>query len=57
MSSSIVRTLRNAWRVGIKDYFKQLNGIGDTKAGTLVGIDAAGNKFFENAEEDEIHSK
>ena len=34
-----------------------MNGIGDTKAGTLVGIDAYGNKFFENKDEDEIHMR
>jgi NADH:ubiquinone oxidoreductase subunit len=26
--------------------------IGDTKAGTLIGIDNFGNKFFENQEEE-----
>lgn len=55
MSTTIGRSIRNAWRVGIKDYFKQLNGIGDTKYGRLVGTDSYGNKYYENSHEDEIH--
>lgn len=55
MSSSLARTVRNFLRVGPKNYFRQLQNIGDTKAGTLVGIDGYGNKFFENKDEDEIH--
>ncbi|ANB11557.1 putative mitochondrial Complex I, 17.2 kd subunit [Sugiyamaella lignohabitans] len=57
MSSSILRVVRNLFRVGPRDYFRQMNGIGDTKAGTLVGVDSYGNKFFENTEEDEIHMR
>ncbi|KAI1660586.1 NDUFA12-domain-containing protein [Daldinia decipiens] len=49
--STITRTLTNLWRVGIKDYFHQLQNIGDTKAGTLIGVDRLGNKYFENNEE------
>ncbi|KAI1469818.1 NDUFA12-domain-containing protein [Daldinia caldariorum] len=49
--STITRTLANLWRVGIKDYFHQLQYIGDTKAGTLVGVDRFGNKYFQNDEE------
>lgn len=56
MSSSLIRVLRNGWNVGFKSYLRQLNGIGDTKAGKLVGTDAYGNKFYENDSEDEIHS-
>ncbi|KAK9379618.1 NADH ubiquinone oxidoreductase subunit NDUFA12-domain-containing protein [Kockiozyma suomiensis] len=55
MSTSLVRVIRNAYRVGFKDYLAQMMAIGDTKYGTLVGIDRFGNKFFENKEEDEIH--
>ncbi|KAK9376829.1 NADH ubiquinone oxidoreductase subunit NDUFA12-domain-containing protein [Lipomyces chichibuensis] len=55
MSSSLIRVIRNLRRVGIKDYFRQMNSIGDTKYGRLVGVDRYGNKFFENTEEDEIH--
>ncbi|PHH93345.1 hypothetical protein CDD83_5899 [Cordyceps sp. RAO-2017] len=49
--STLPRTLRNLRKVGIKDYFRQLLYIGDTKSGRLVGQDRAGNKFFENNEE------
>ncbi|KAI1767517.1 NDUFA12-domain-containing protein [Hypoxylon sp. FL1150] len=49
--STITRTLSNFWRVGFKDYFHQLNYIGDTKAGALIGTDRFGNKYFENTEE------
>ncbi|KAK9468507.1 NADH ubiquinone oxidoreductase subunit NDUFA12-domain-containing protein [Lipomyces arxii] len=55
MSASLLRVLRNLRRVGIKDYFHQMNNIGDTKYGKLVGTDRFGNKFFENTDEDEIH--
>ncbi|CAG7560018.1 unnamed protein product [Fusarium equiseti] len=49
--STIGRTLTNLRKVGIKDYFRQMLYIGDTKAGVLIGTDRAGNKFFENQEE------
>ncbi|KAH6892976.1 NADH ubiquinone oxidoreductase subunit NDUFA12-domain-containing protein [Thelonectria olida] len=49
--STITRTLRNLRKVGIKDYFTQMLYIGDTKYGALVGVDRAGNKYFENNEE------
>ncbi|VVT48866.1 uncharacterized protein SAPINGB_P001989 [Magnusiomyces paraingens] len=57
MSSSIFRVLRNVKRVGFKNALKQMNGIGDIKSGRLVGVDAYGNKFFENDTEDEIHMR
>ncbi|TQV91773.1 hypothetical protein V2A60_006108 [Cordyceps javanica] len=49
--STIPRTLRNIRKVGIKDYLVQMWYIGDTKAGTYMGKDRAGNKYFENGEE------
>ncbi|KAK4105148.1 NDUFA12-domain-containing protein [Parathielavia hyrcaniae] len=49
--STISRTLGNIRRIGLKDYWHQLNYIGDTKAGVLVGTDRFGNKFYENKEE------
>ncbi|EGD92586.1 NADH-ubiquinone oxidoreductase subunit [Trichophyton tonsurans CBS 112818] len=50
--STITRTLRNLWKIGIKDYGHQMHSnAGDTKAGTLVAIDRYGNKYFENNEE------
>lgn len=50
--STILRTLRNLRRVGIRDAAHQLQYQGDTKAGTLIGIDRYGNKYFENLEEE-----
>ncbi|KAK8246734.1 NADH ubiquinone oxidoreductase subunit NDUFA12-domain-containing protein [Phyllosticta capitalensis] len=50
--STILRTLRNLRRVGFKDAAHQMQYIGDTKAGTLIGMDKYGNKYFENLEEE-----
>ncbi|KAK4501889.1 hypothetical protein PRZ48_007698 [Zasmidium cellare] len=50
--STIMRTLRNLRSIGLKEYGHQLHYIGDTKRGTLVGIDRYGNKYFENLEEE-----
>ncbi|KIW09495.1 uncharacterized protein PV09_00372 [Verruconis gallopava] len=50
--STILRTLRNLRRIGIKEYGHQMQYIGDTKAGTLIGTDKFGNKYFENLEEE-----
>ncbi|KAL2163052.1 hypothetical protein VTH06DRAFT_6888 [Thermothelomyces fergusii] len=49
--STITRTLGNLRKIGLKEYWHQLNYIGDTKAGTLIGIDKFGNKFYENKDE------
>ncbi|KAK3377531.1 NADH ubiquinone oxidoreductase subunit NDUFA12-domain-containing protein [Podospora didyma] len=49
--SYITRTLGNLRKIGLKEYWHQLNYIGDTKAGVLVGTDKFGNKFYENNEE------
>ncbi|KAI4928993.1 hypothetical protein J4E85_005615 [Alternaria conjuncta] len=50
--STLMRTLRNLRRVGLKEYGHQMANIGDTKAGTLIGQDKYGNKYFENLEEE-----
>ncbi|KAG0745045.1 hypothetical protein G6F57_009388 [Rhizopus arrhizus] len=49
--STIGRTLKNFVKVGPVSYIKQMNNIGDTKWGRLAGIDANGNKYFENNDE------
>ncbi|KAF2253783.1 NDUFA12-domain-containing protein [Trematosphaeria pertusa] len=49
--STLLRTLRNLRRAGLKEYGHQLQNIGDTKAGTLIGMDRYGNKYYENLEE------
>ncbi|KAF2868417.1 NADH ubiquinone oxidoreductase subunit NDUFA12-domain-containing protein [Massariosphaeria phaeospora] len=50
--STVMRTLRNLRKVGLKDYWHQLQNIGDTKAGTFIGTDRYGNKFYENLGEE-----
>ncbi|KAJ5586340.1 NADH-ubiquinone oxidoreductase subunit B17.2 [Penicillium hetheringtonii] len=57
--STITRTLRNLRRIGVKDYFHQMMWLtnsraltGDTKAGTLIGTDRYGNKYYENMTEE-----
>ncbi|KAF2858148.1 putative NADH-ubiquinone oxidoreductase subunit B17.2 [Piedraia hortae CBS 480.64] len=49
--STITRTLRNLWKGGIKQYGHNLQYIGDTKFGTIVGTDKFGNKYYENIDE------
>lgn len=46
--STITRTIRNLRKIGFKEAAHQMQHIGDTKAGRLVGIDKMGNKYFEN---------
>ncbi|KUI71469.1 NADH dehydrogenase [ubiquinone] 1 alpha subcomplex subunit N7BM [Cytospora mali] len=50
--STITRTLANIRRIGLKysvGYIRITDGgIGDTKAGTLIGTDKYGNKYYEN---------
>ena len=46
--STIMRTLRNLRKIGIRDYLHQMQYIGDTKAGTYIASDRAGNKYYEN---------
>ncbi|CAD0018933.1 unnamed protein product, partial [Aureobasidium pullulans] len=43
--STIMRTLRNLRQIGLKEYGHQM------QAGTLVGKDRYGNKYFENLED------
>lgn len=50
--STILRTLRNLRKIGIKEYLHQMQYIGDTKAGTYIATDKAGNKYYENLEQE-----
>lgn len=50
--STILRTLRNLRKIGIKEYAHQLQNIGDTKAGTYIASDKFGNKYYENLEDE-----
>ncbi|RPA85274.1 putative NADH-ubiquinone oxidoreductase subunit B17.2 [Ascobolus immersus RN42] len=49
--STPTRTLKNLWKIGLREYIHQMWRIGDTKAGTLVGTDRFGNRFYENTTE------
>jgi hypothetical protein len=49
--STLGRTLKNFMRAGPASSWKQLQYIGDTKYGALIGTDAVGNKFYENNDE------
>lgn len=49
--STLGRTLKNFMRAGPASSWRQLQFIGDTKYGALIGTDAVGNKYFENNDE------
>lgn len=50
--STILRTIRNLRKIGIKEYAHQMQYMGDTKAGTYIASDRYGNKYYENIEEE-----
>ena len=50
--STIMRTLRNLRKIGLKQYGHQMLYMGDTKAGTYIASDRYGNKYYENLEEE-----
>lgn len=50
--STIMRTLRNLRKIGIKQYAHQMQYMGDTKAGTYIASDKFGNKYYENLEQE-----
>ncbi|CAL3965790.1 unnamed protein product [Diplocarpon coronariae] len=50
--STILRSLRNLRRVGLRDAAHQMQHIGDTKAGTFIAKDRYGNKYYENLEDE-----
>ncbi|KAJ3998616.1 NDUFA12-domain-containing protein [Lentinula boryana] len=45
---SLHRTIRNMRRVGLREWWRQMQYIGDAKSGVLVGTDQFGNRYFEN---------
>ncbi|KAI8362765.1 NADH ubiquinone oxidoreductase subunit NDUFA12-domain-containing protein [Blakeslea trispora] len=49
--STLGRTIKNLMKVGPSSYIKQMDTIGDTKWGRLIGTDLNGNKYFENNDE------
>jgi len=50
--STLSRTFRYIRRVGVRQAMHDMHYIGDTKAGTLIGKDMLGNKYYENLEEE-----
>ncbi|KIO29985.1 hypothetical protein M407DRAFT_242352 [Tulasnella calospora MUT 4182] len=45
---SLARTIRSLRRVGIREWWRQLQYIGDAKSGRFVGMDQFGNRYYEN---------
>ncbi|KAI0289506.1 NDUFA12-domain-containing protein [Russula brevipes] len=45
---SLTRYIRGIRAVGIREWWRQMQYIGDVKAGTSVGSDQFGNRYFEN---------
>ncbi|KAF9057478.1 hypothetical protein BJ165DRAFT_1420670 [Panaeolus papilionaceus] len=45
---SLLRTIRSVRRVGLREWWRQMQYIGDAKSGTYVGKDQFGNRYFEN---------
>ncbi|KAH9947248.1 NDUFA12-domain-containing protein [Amylocystis lapponica] len=50
---SLHRTIRSLRRVGIKEWWHQLQYIGDAKSGKFMGKDQFGNRYFENLDPEE----
>ncbi|TDL29803.1 NDUFA12-domain-containing protein [Rickenella mellea] len=50
---SLWRTLRNMRRTGLREWWRQLQYIGDAKSGRFVGRDQFGNRYFENLNAEE----
>ena len=50
--STIMRTLRNLRKIGIKEYAHQMQYMGDTKAGTYIASDRYGNRYYENLQDE-----
>ncbi|KAG6889051.1 hypothetical protein C0995_004334 [Termitomyces sp. Mi166 len=45
---SLLRTLRSIQRVGLREWWRQMQYICDAKSGTYVGKDQFGNRYYEN---------
>ncbi|KAF8665738.1 hypothetical protein AX16_000186 [Volvariella volvacea WC 439] len=50
---SLIRTLRSFRRVGFREWWRQMQYIGDAKSGKYIGTDQFGNKYFENRNAEE----
>ncbi|ORY89485.1 NADH ubiquinone oxidoreductase subunit NDUFA12-domain-containing protein [Leucosporidium creatinivorum] len=51
LTPSIRRVVANVRQVGLRQAWRDLNYIGDMKAGRYCGQDEHGNRFFENPDE------
>ncbi|GLB33419.1 putative accessory subunit of the mitochondrial membrane respiratory chain NADH dehydrogenase (Complex I) [Lyophyllum shimeji] len=43
-----MRTVRSIRRVGLREWWHQMQYIGDAKSGTYMGRDQFGNRYFQN---------
>ncbi|KXN86295.1 NADH dehydrogenase [ubiquinone] 1 alpha subcomplex subunit 12 [Leucoagaricus sp. SymC.cos] len=50
---SLARTVRSIRRVGLREWWRQMQYIGDAKSGRYVGRDQFGNRYFENMNAEE----
>ncbi|KIK65629.1 hypothetical protein GYMLUDRAFT_158885 [Collybiopsis luxurians FD-317 M1] len=50
---SLHRTIRSIRRVGLREWWRQMQYIGDAKSGVYVGKDQFGNRYFENMNAEE----
>ncbi|OSD04318.1 NDUFA12-domain-containing protein [Trametes coccinea BRFM310] len=50
---SLARTIRSIRRVGLREWWRQMQYIGDAKSGRFVGADQFGNRYFENTNPEE----
>ncbi|KAI0921267.1 hypothetical protein AcW1_004704 [Taiwanofungus camphoratus] len=50
---SLARTIRSFRRVGFKEWWRQLQYIGDAKSGKFAGKDQFGNRYYENLNPEE----
>ncbi|PPQ75539.1 hypothetical protein CVT26_012529 [Gymnopilus dilepis] len=50
---SLARTIRHLRRAGFREWWRQMQYIGDAKWGAYVGKDQFGNRYFENRDAEE----
>ncbi|KAI0375709.1 NDUFA12-domain-containing protein [Pilatotrama ljubarskyi] len=50
---SLARTIRSIRRVGLREWWRQMQYIGDAKSGRFVGQDQFGNRYYENLNPEE----
>ncbi|KAF8639689.1 hypothetical protein AX17_000953 [Amanita inopinata Kibby_2008] len=50
---SLLRTIRSMRRVGLREWWRQMQYIGDAKSGKYIGADQFGNRYYENMNPEE----